>query len=53
VTAVAYHQPLAPAGDLPYAVRYAALDPRLRLRVVVPARDDPLSPLGYVRLFSA
>jgi asparagine synthase (glutamine-hydrolysing) len=34
VAAVAYHQPLAPAGDLPYAVRYAALDPRLRLEVV-------------------
>jgi asparagine synthase (glutamine-hydrolysing) len=34
VAAVAYHQPLSPAGDLPYAMRYAALDPRLRLTVV-------------------
>jgi asparagine synthase (glutamine-hydrolysing) len=34
VTAVAYHQPLAPAGDLPYATRYAALDERLLLTVV-------------------
>jgi asparagine synthase (glutamine-hydrolysing) len=34
VTAVAYHQPLAPAGDLPYAIRYAALEPNLSLRVV-------------------
>lgn len=34
VTAVAYHQPLAPAGDLPYATRYAALEPNLRLRVI-------------------
>ena len=34
VTAVAYDQPLAPAGDLPYATRYAALDARLRLTVV-------------------
>ena len=34
VTAIAYHQPLAPAGDLPYAIRYAALEPNLSLRVV-------------------
>jgi asparagine synthase (glutamine-hydrolysing) len=34
VTAVVYHQPLAPAGDLPYAIRYAALEPNLSLRVV-------------------
>jgi asparagine synthase (glutamine-hydrolysing) len=37
VTAVAYHQPLAPAGDLSYAVRYAALDPGLSLRIVTGA----------------
>ncbi len=34
VAAVTYHQPLAPAGDLPYAARFAALDERLRLMVV-------------------
>lgn len=34
VTAVAYHQPLAPAEDLPYATRYAALDQRLSLTVI-------------------
>ena len=34
VAVIAYHQPLAPAGDLPYATRYAALDERLLLTVV-------------------
>lgn len=34
VTAVAYHQPLAPAGDLPYAIQYATLEANLSLRVV-------------------
>ena len=34
VAAIAYHHPLAPAGDLPYATRYAGLDARLRLMVV-------------------
>ncbi len=38
VTAVAYHQPLAPAGDLQYATRYAALCPNLNLRVVTGTR---------------
>jgi asparagine synthase (glutamine-hydrolysing) len=34
VTSIAYHQPLAPAGDLQHALRYAELDPRIRLTVV-------------------
>jgi asparagine synthase (glutamine-hydrolysing) len=34
VTSVAYHQPLAPAGDLADAVRFAGLDPRIKLAVV-------------------
>ena len=34
VTSLAYHQPLAPAGDLADAVRFAGLDPRIKLAVV-------------------
>lgn len=33
LTAVVYHQPLAPAGDLADAVRLAGLEPRVRLTV--------------------
>jgi asparagine synthase (glutamine-hydrolysing) len=31
LTSVLYHQPLAPAGDLTHAVRFADLDPRINL----------------------
>jgi asparagine synthase (glutamine-hydrolysing) len=34
IPSVAYHQPLAPAGDLAAATRFAGLDPRIRLLVV-------------------
>jgi asparagine synthase (glutamine-hydrolysing) len=34
VTSIAYHQPLAPAGDLADAMRFAGLDPRIALAVV-------------------
>ena len=47
VAAIAYHQPLAPAGDLPYATRYAGLDARLRL-VVVAGGERTLPFVGAV-----
>ena len=34
VPSIVYHQPLAPAGDLPAATRSAGLDPRIDLIVV-------------------
>lgn len=47
VTALAYHQPLAPAGDLPYAIEYAELDQRLRLTVITgSARTLPFAGLS-------
>jgi asparagine synthase (glutamine-hydrolysing) len=47
VTAVAYHQPLAPADDLPYATRYATLNPRLALTVVTGSAETlPFSGLN-------
>lgn len=40
-TSVHYHQPLAPAGDLTDAVRFAGLDPRISL-VIVSGSEETL-----------
>ncbi|NUT49482.1 MAG: hypothetical protein HOV94_19555 [Saccharothrix sp.] len=44
-----YHNPLAPAHDLEYAERYARLNPRLRLEIVLGRADTlPYGGLGDV-----
>lgn len=54
VTAVAYHQSLAPAEDLLYARRYAALNPRLALTVVAgTARTLPFAGVADPDSFAA